>query len=126
MKHLFLASTSALLLAGCAGAQMPPPPPPGAYAPPQWDREAFWRGAPPGPLERIQFLQQRIDRGYSDGSLDRREAQHASRELNGIRQWIRNMHWEDGGRLTPDQRARVQERLDRLSSEIRWMRHNGW
>jgi hypothetical protein len=34
------------------------------------------------------------------------------------------MHW-NGERLTPDQRARVQARLDQISRQIRWMRHNG-
>ena len=47
-------------------------------------------------------------------------------ELDGVRQWIHHMHWEDEGRLTPDQRGRVQSRLDQISGQIRWMRHNGW
>jgi hypothetical protein len=34
------------------------------------------------------------------------------------------MHW-NGERLTPDQRERVQARLDQLSRQIRWERHNG-
>jgi hypothetical protein len=34
------------------------------------------------------------------------------------------MHW-NGERLTPDQRARVQARLDQISRQIRWMRHSG-
>ena len=38
------------------------------------DGDAFWRGAPVGLRERIDWLQQRINRGASDGSLDRREA----------------------------------------------------
>jgi len=120
MKRL-LAVTTAILLSGAAMAQMPPPGPR-----PAWDAGAFWRGAPDSPRDRIQFLQDRINRGIADGSLDRREAWRANRELNGVRQWIHRMHWEDAGRLTPDQRARVQARLDQISSQIRWMRHNGW
>ncbi|NIJ07905.1 Spy/CpxP family protein refolding chaperone [Sphingomonas vulcanisoli] len=128
MKKIILTATAALMLAGAASAQYaPPPPPPGAaYAPHAWDRDAFWRGAPESPRARIDFLQDRISRGAADGSLSRREAARANRELNNIRSWIRRMHWQDDGRLTPDQRAQVQDRLDWLSGQIRWMRHNGW
>ena len=61
-----------------------------------------------------------------DGSLDRREAMRVTGELNGVRQYIHRMHWEDEGRLSPDQRGRVQTRLDQISSQIHWMRRNGW
>lgn len=91
-----------------------------------WNPQAFWRGAPDNPYERIQFLQDRINRGVSDGSLSRREAWRANRELNGVRHWMRRMHWQNGGQLTPPQRAQVQARLDNISRQIRWMRHNGW
>lgn len=84
----------------------------------------FWQGAPDNPYDRIQFMQDRVNRGVADGSIDRREAWRVNRELNGVRQWIRRMHWQDQ-RLTPDQRARVQARLDQISQQIRWMRHNG-
>lgn len=91
-----------------------------------YDSNAFWRGAPEGPPERIAFLQQRIDRGMSDGSLDRREGMHAQRDLNSIRRVAMTMRRRDGGTLNPTDRAYVQDRLDRLSSQIRWRRHNGW
>jgi hypothetical protein len=99
----------------------------------QWHHEArggpmngaeFWRGAPDNPYQRIQFMQDRVNRGVADGSLDRREAWRVNRELNGVRQWIRRMHWQ-GERLTPEQRSRVQARLDQISQQIRWLRHNG-
>lgn len=89
-----------------------------------WDRNSFWQGAPASPWERIQFLQDRVNRGVADGSLDRRQAWHIQSQLNGVRQWIRSMHWQ-GERLTPDQRERVQARLDNISRQIRWMRHGG-
>lgn len=124
MKGLIFGAT-VMLLSGAAVAQMPPPgPPPGP--PPAWDAGAFWRGAPDNPNDRIHFLQDRVNRGVADGSLDRHEAWRVNRELNGVRQWIHRMHWEDAGRLTPDQRARVQGRLDQISQQIRWLRHNGW
>lgn len=90
-----------------------------------WNPNEFWRGAPENPYDRIQFLQDRVNRGVADGSLDRREAWRANQELNGVRQWMRRMHWRNGGQLSPDQRARVQARLDAISRQIRWARHNG-
>jgi hypothetical protein len=119
MKRIVIALAAAsLLTAGAASAQ---PYHPGPYNP-----GAFWRGAPDNPYERIQFLQDRVNHGVADGSLDRREAARVNGELNGVRGWIHHMHWEDAGRLTPDQRARVQGRLDSISRQIHWMRHNGW
>ncbi len=141
----FLFAATALLLSTAAVAQMPPgqgwnggPPPPGAgpgwnHGPDGdrdrgrgWDGNAFWRGAPDSPRDRIEFLQDRINRGRADGSLNRHEAMRVSGELNGLRHWIQRMHWQDQGRLTPDQRGQVQARLDQISQQIRWMRHNGW
>jgi len=90
----------------------------------QWNGGDFWRGAPDNPYDRIQFMQDRVNRGIADGSIDRREAWRVNRELSGVRQWIRRMHWQ-GQRLTPDQRARVQARLDDISRQIRWARRNG-
>lgn len=110
-----------LLAATAAQAQPGPPPRSGG-----WDAGSFWRGAPDGPRERIQFLQDRINRGRGDGSLDPREADRAQHELEGVRQWIRQAHWDDGGPLRPDQRDRIQRRLDNISRQIRWMRHDGW
>lgn len=95
------------------------------YARGGWDRDAFWRGAPDSPWQRMRFLQARIDRGVADGSLDRREARRASRELDDLRAWARRMHYVDGGRLEPRQTAALQDRLDGLSQRIRWMRYNG-
>jgi hypothetical protein len=119
MKRIVAAVLASIILASPAAAQ---------YGHPDrhWDATAFWRGAPDNPYDRIQFLQDRINRGMADGSLSRREGWRANRELNDIRGWMRRMHWENGGQLTPDQRARVQARLDSVSRQIRWMRHNGW
>ncbi len=130
MKKTLIALTAGMMLAGVASAQGYAPPPPGGWhqGPGRggWDRDAFWRGAPDNPYERIRFLQDRVNRGMSDGSLNRGEARRVNRELDGVRRWIRDMHWSDAGRLTPDQRAQVQARLDRISGQIRWLRHNGW
>jgi hypothetical protein len=122
MNRIAIALTAALLGTSAANAQYGTPPgPPRGY-----DAGAFWHGAPDSPYQRIQFLQDRVNRGIADGSLDRREATRVNRELGGVRQWIHRMHWEDEGRLTPEQRGRVQARLDQISGQIRWLRHNGW
>jgi hypothetical protein len=117
MKKLIIAIVAGAIVATPAAAQWAPQRGP-------WNPNAFWQGAPANPYERIQFLQNRVNRGVADGSLDRREGWRVNRELNGVRQWIQRMHWQ-GGRLTPDQRGRVQARLDDISRQIRWMRHNG-
>jgi hypothetical protein len=82
-----------------------------------WDREAFWRDAPRSTYERIDFMQSRIDRGASDGSLDRQEARQLQRQLNRIRQDARRM-----GRLNDRESAQLQGRLDDLGQRIRWRR----
>lgn len=116
MKHIAIAIAAAsLLTGGAAFAQQS-----------SWNPGAFWQRAPENPYQRIQFLQDRVNHGVADGSLDRREAGRVNHELNGVRQWIHHMHWEDAGHLTPGQRGQIQGRLDGISRQIRWMRHNGW
>jgi hypothetical protein len=117
MKRIIMALVASTIVATPALAQWAPRHGQG------WDRNSIWQGAPANPYERIQFLQDRINRGVADGSLDRRQAARAERELNGLRQWIRRMHWQ-GTQLRPDQRERVQARLDQISRQIRWARHN--
>jgi hypothetical protein len=90
-----------------------------------WNGGEFWRGAPSDPWERIQFLQQRIDRGAQDGSLDGREAQRAEFQLRQIRQEAGQMRRRDGGLLRGRDAAELQARLDDLSRNLRWMRGNG-
>ena len=85
-----------------------------------WDRDAFWRGAPSGPRERITFLQRRIDRGVADRSLDRREARRAQYQLNSIRVDLNRYR----NRMTPERRDMILARLDDLSRSLRWMRNN--
>jgi hypothetical protein len=84
-----------------------------------WDRDAFWHDAPSDIRQRIDWLQRRIDRGVQDGSLTRSQAGDLYRRLNFIRRDARS------GDITPDRRDRLQERLDDLSSQVRWQRHDG-
>jgi hypothetical protein len=89
-----------------------------------WNRDTFWRGAPGGIRERIDWLQQRINRGVQDGSLDPREARRSQWQLDQIR---RDTRWSrrDGGGMSPRERDAIQARLDDLSQRIRWRRSDG-
>jgi hypothetical protein len=69
----------------------------------------YWRGAPDGLQQRIDWLQQRITRGTRDGSLTRAEARRAQYQLDMLRR--------DAGAL--------QARLDSLTRSIRWARNDG-
>lgn len=84
-------------------------PAPGWRAGSQWDRNDFWRGAPENLQQRIDWLQQRIDRGIADGSLDRMEARRARVQLDQLRR----------------DAAALDARLDDLSRSLRWARSNG-
>ncbi|HJQ16719.1 MAG TPA: glycine zipper 2TM domain-containing protein [Allosphingosinicella sp.] len=86
-----------------------------------WNSNDFWRGAPSGIWERIDFLQRRIDRGERDGSLNRYEARRAQRELRRIRQDASYMR---RGGFNGRETSQLQARLDNLSRNLRWMRHN--
>lgn len=74
-----------------------------------WNRDVFWRGAPDGLQQRIDWLQQRINRGISDGSMDRQEARRAQFQLDQLRR----------------DAAVLDRRLDDLSRNLRWAR-NDW
>ena len=106
MKKAILTAAALALAgtAGIAGAQS------GYY---QAQRPAvansYWQGAPDGLSQRIDWLQQRIDRGSADGTLDRRDARNAQLQLNSMR------HDADV----------LQQRLDDLSRNLRWRRANG-
>ena len=87
--------------------------PPGAPAPGGWELD-----------HRLDWMQQRIDRGRQDGSLDRREARRVQGELIRIRRDEHMMRMRNGGRLSDRDRAFLQDRVDRLNDHIRWLRHN--
>jgi hypothetical protein len=70
----------------------------------------FWQGAPDGLQQRIDWLQDRINRGVNDGTLTRQEARRAQIELNNLRR----------------QADVLDQRLDSLSRNIRWSRTNSY
>ena len=88
-----------------------------------WNSNEFWRGAPTDTWQRIDYLQQRIDRGVRDGSLTRGEANRARTQLRRIRQDASRMR--RNGYLDPRYSSNIQARLDDLSRNLRWARHNG-
>ena len=91
-----------------------------------YDAEAFWRGTSVNPIERIEILKDRVDHAEANGSIEPGEAHRVRDELGQTWEWIHRMHYEDGGHLSPEQRAGVQARLDRISQQIRWLRRDGW
>jgi hypothetical protein len=73
---------------------------------------------------RIDWLQQRIDRGAADGSLDRHEARRAQFQLRLIVRDEHSIMYKHGGQLTDRDRAIMEARLDKLNDQIRWLRAN--
>jgi hypothetical protein len=71
-----------------------------------YNRDTFWREAPEGLQQRIDWLQRRIDRGVADGSLSRQEERRARYQLDALRR----------------DAAVLQQRLDDLSRSLRWAR----
>jgi hypothetical protein len=85
-----------------------------------WDRDSYWRGAGNDPLQRIEFMQRRIDRGAADGSLTRKEARASQKTLNKIRKDARNM----GSRINDREAAELNSRLDALGQKVRYRRQD--
>lgn len=118
--------TKSLLLAlavAAAATAVPAVAQPAWHAGDRWDRNAFWNGAPTGLRERIDWLQERINRGIRDGSLDPAEARRSQWQLDRIRRDLRSSR-RDGGGLSWRERQDIQARLDDLSQKIRWRRSN--
>jgi hypothetical protein len=90
-----------------------------------WNRTEFWRGAPDNVWGRINFLQQRIERGIADGSLNRREANSAQFQLRRIRQDAQRVRTRSGN-FRPRDASALDTRLDNLSRNLRWSRQNSW
>jgi hypothetical protein len=120
MKTIILSSLAALAVVGGATSISAQPNRAPHSQNGNWDRETFWRGAPNDPRERITYLQTRLNRGISDGSIDRREARNSQQELDRIKRDAQRM----GRRLDSRERASLDNRLDRLAQQIRWQRND--
>jgi len=114
----------------------PPPPPPrdgygpprhddDHYGPPPGDRRDFWYGGPQGIHERIDFLQDRINRAISGGWLSRHEQRDITIQMRRLRREDQRLEYQDGGRLSPPDRDYLQSLLDNLSQRLHWAEHDG-
>ncbi len=133
---LLAALAAVTAIAGPALAQPYGPPPAGAYrhddgAPGGYRHDDGPQGGyrhddrQPGGWEidrRIEWIQERIRHGRDDGSLGRQEFFRVQRELNSIRREENMDRRRDGGRLDGRVREDLQNRLDRLNDQIRWLR----
>ncbi len=139
MKLIIAAALAATALSTIAAPAMaqpygPPPPPPHDWHGPDGPQGPGGPGGPgfggpgaPGGWDidrRLDWVQDRIAHGRADGSLDRREAMHAQRSLNSIRNEERRDRYYNGGQLREGDRFRLQQRLDRLNDQLHWMRQN--
>ncbi|HTK35443.1 MAG TPA: glycine zipper 2TM domain-containing protein [Caulobacteraceae bacterium] len=87
--------------------------------------DGFWRGAPQGIREREDWLEQRIQRGVEQGTLDRREARRATDMLRDLRNTEQRLRRRDGGRLSRQDADYMQVRLDNLGQQITWLKQTG-
>ena len=94
------------------------------YAPPPGGG-GFWAGAPQGLHQRMDFMQDRIDRAANSGWVSPHEADRANRELSFIRSEDQRLRAQSDGHLRPEDRQYLQGRLDSLSQRLHWAEHNG-
>ena len=108
--------------------QGPPPPPPERrdYGDNRdhHDHRDFWDGAPQDIHQRIDFMQQRVDRSIQGGWLSRREARDITNQMRRVRQEDRRLEYQDGGRLRPQDRDYIDSLLNNLSQRLHWAEHN--
>ena len=98
------------------------------YAQPGYGAAAgggFWQGAPTDVRQRIDFLQQRIDRMSSNGRISPDAAQRAYTRLRQVRHYA-HTNYERYGQLTPDQQGYVQSQLDYVSRSLHWEANYGY
>ncbi len=127
MKTLFAAVASATLVlpAMHAAAQGYP----GQYGTgPSGSQQGYSAsGVQPGHDFRQQLddLQHRVQDGVTRQQIDQPEADRAFHELASIRQQDSDLHAQNGGGLSDQDRAALQACLDHLSRSIHWMREEG-
>jgi hypothetical protein len=98
------------------------------------EREVRWRTLPAGAaapaarpmnlwsLQRREFwVEQRVSRALTEGSIDRVEAARVRDELTDIRYQDQRLRAGNGGRLPLHALASLQQRLDRLIESAPWL-----
>ena len=113
MKNAFLTFFAAVAITTAVGVAPPVVAQPYGAADGRWDVS-----------RRIDWTQDRINRGRDDGSLDRGEYQRVQTQLRSIRLEKQRLRWDNGGGLDAQAREMLLARLDRLNAEIHWLRHN--
>lgn len=88
------------------------------------DHRDFWDGAPQDIRQRIDFMQDRVDRSIRGGWLSRREARDITSQMRRIRSEDRRLEYQDHGRLRPEDRAYLDSLLNNLSQRLHWAEHN--
>ena len=89
------------------------------YGPPPAGGGGFWQGAPTDVRQRIDFLQQRIDRLSSNGRISPDAAQRAYARLRQVRHYV-HTNYQRYGQLTPDQQGYIQSQLDYVGRSLHW------
>lgn len=106
----------------------PPPPNNGygqpGYGPPPPGGGGFWQGAPTDVRQRIDFLQQRVDRLQANGRISPDAAQRAYAKLRQVRHYA-HTNYERYGQLTPDQQGYIQSQLDYVGRSLHWEANYG-
>lgn len=72
---------------------------------------------------RLDRIEQRVNRGIQDRSLDRREATRATSEIASIRRYDRSLRNRNGA-ITPRNAALVDARIDNLARQLRLDRND--
>lgn len=88
-----------------------------------YEYRSVWMGAPRDTRGREAWMDRRIRQAMNDGSLDRDEASEALRTLNEIRRQDTRLS-RANGRLNRRDEAMIQARLERLASDLGWIRQD--
>jgi len=75
--------------------------------------------------ERLDRQQDRIGQGITSGTLTPAEAIKLEEKEVAVRKQIRADRAENGGKLTTEDREKIQDRLDHVSHRITAAKHNG-
>lgn len=73
--------------------------------------------------QREANIERRIDQGIRNGSLSRPEAVRLRGQFRDLVR-LENQYRRSGGRLTPNERADLQARYDRLSAHVYAQKHD--
>lgn len=107
-KKLITLAVTAMFTAGLAGS---------AFAADNDDHK-------PTIQERRHMQQARIRQGEKSGQLTKGEARHIEKQEHAVNKEERQMRKEDGGKLTPQDRAKLNRQQNHLSKEIYKDKHN--